>query len=89
MIGSDYECTVIGDVCLNSSGTFYNNFQLLCYISWSQNIIDRTLKNKESKHLETLSTNYFEHVVVLMPHNTVLDAIKQLGFVPMLPIPNL
>ena len=56
LIDSDYECTVIRDACLTSGGIFCDNLKFWHYIPCPQHVIDRTLKNKEMNHLETVFT---------------------------------
>ena len=86
LISTDYDCTVLGDACLEGEGAFCDELGFWYFIEWPDMIKARTIKAK-IKHSELVSINCLEFVIIIISYNAVLDAIELLGVLTEIPHP--
>ena len=86
LIDTDYDCTVLGDACLEGGGAFCDELRFWYFLEWPDNIKKRTLKAKV-KHSELVSINCLEFVIIIVSYNAILDAIELLGKLHNIPHP--
>jgi len=56
LIPTDYDCTVLGDACLEGGGAFCDELQFWYFVEWPEEIKKRNLKAK-IRHSELVSIN--------------------------------
>ena len=78
LIPNDCEYTVPGDACSSRGGGYCCEFQFWHCMPQPEEMKQRTLKGKR-KNSELISINCLELVIIVMSHNSVLDAIELLG----------
>ena len=86
LIDTDYDCTVLGDACLEGGGAFCDELRFWYFLEWPDNIKKRKLKAKV-KHSELVSINCLEFVIIIVSYNAILDAIELLGRLHNIPHP--
>ena len=86
LIPSNYDCTALGDTCLEGGGAFCDEFRFWYYLEWRDEIKQLTLKhNKNKKTL--VSINCLEFAIIIISYNAILDAIELLALAKDVPHP--